>query len=107
VGFSNVMRAGSAPGFMRSADRCFPAYSLSLSIISGFPVLPSAPYQRRYLPIKNISVNRFPRRILSESCLAPAQPSSSDSKTLSGTFFLLFYQPLSISENPFDQRHQR
>jgi hypothetical protein len=29
------------------------------------------------------------------------------SQTLSGTFFFLLYQPLSISENPFDQCYQR
>jgi hypothetical protein len=29
------------------------------------------------------------------------------SQTLSGTFFLLLYQPLSINENPFDQCYQR
>jgi hypothetical protein len=44
---------------------------------------------------------------LSEPCLARQHSSSSDSHTLSGTFFFLLYQPLSITENPFDQRHQR
>jgi hypothetical protein len=46
-------------------------------------------YQRRYPHDQNISVNRFLRRISSESCLAPITLVFVPSQTLSGTFSCL------------------
>jgi len=80
---------------LASTDRGLLPSVLSLSIISGFLLLLSAPQQSRYLPDQNISVDRFFWLISSESGLAPSQSSSSDSQMLSGAFFFLLYQPLS------------
>jgi hypothetical protein len=87
------MRAGSAPASCvlptAASQRIHYPYSLYLVFwscllrrIQGVSKALSAD--------QNISADRFLRLILSESCLAPSQLSSSDSKTLSGTFFFLF-----------------
>jgi hypothetical protein len=62
AGSSNVKSRSVSLTFASTGrDSCFPAYSLSLSIsiISVFPVSPFARHQRRYLRDQGISPDRF------------------------------------------------
>jgi hypothetical protein len=60
AGSSNVKSRSVSLTFASTGrDSCFPAYSLSLSIISVFPVSPFARDQRRYLRDQGISPDRF------------------------------------------------
>ena len=60
AGSSNVKSRSVSLTFASTGrDSCFPAYSLSLSIISVFLVSPFARDQRRYLRDQGISPDRF------------------------------------------------
>src|SRR6185312_6123291 len=71
AGSSNVKSRSVSLTFASTGrDPCFPAYSLSLSIISVFPASPFARHQRRYLRDQGISPDRFlPIVVLADSSL--------------------------------------
>ena len=69
AGSSNVKSLSVSLTFASTGrDSCFPAYSLSLSIISVFPVSPLARHQRRYLRDQGISPDRFLPIVDRRSC---------------------------------------
>ncbi len=113
AGVPDVMRRGNpATGqccgtTLASTDRglCSLAYSLSLSIISVFLILPFPADQSRYL------LDLRPSSVVSSGSflLSPVLPDHSHLRSNRRRFpahSLSLYQPLSISENPLDQCYQ-
>jgi len=74
-----------------------------LSALSAFAPHPFVLRSSSFSPDQHSSSAAFFWLISSEYCSCPITLVFVRSQTLSGTFFLLLYQPLSISENPFDQ----
>jgi hypothetical protein len=119
VGFSDVMRAGQSsnrpvapaashlPSHQRVATPASQRIHYPYPLYLFFSSCLSAAHPSRYLPIKT-----FPRLVSSASfscrsfLLNPVLPDHSRLRPIADAFryiLLPLYQPLSISENPFDQ----